>query len=53
MNHDGDCYPTGSLNLDPNDEYYRNAIRLCPFCLIMTWHVHICRHENDPSTQSA
>jgi hypothetical protein len=49
--HDnGECYPTG-FNLDPNDEY--SSVRLCPFCLLMTWHVHVCHHEHDPTSQSA
>lgn len=54
MNHDDDdCYPAGDILLNPGDEYYRNAIRLCPFCLIMSWHTHICHHEHDQSTQPA
>jgi hypothetical protein len=55
MNDDDECYPVGEPLLNQNDEFYRDSIRLCPFCLLMTWHMHVCHHhhENDQSTQSA
>ena len=53
MNHDGDCSPAERPLLNPNDWYYQNGVRLCPFCLMMSWHMHVCHHENEPSTTSA
>lgn len=54
MNHDDDCAPVfDPILLDPNDWYYQNAIRFCPYCLITSWHIHPCHHENDTSSASA
>jgi hypothetical protein len=49
-----ECSPRHDpLLLNPNDEFYRNQIRFCPYCLVMMWHLHPCHHENDTSSKAS
>jgi hypothetical protein len=45
MKEDEDHTPAGVL-LHP-DEFWRNRMRPCPWCLLVMPHRHLCHHNNE------